>query len=259
MSVLSLQGVAVRYRGTLAVDAVELAVRPGRILALVGPSGCGKSSILRVFNRLDLLTPGAQVSGAARFGDLDLLAPGLDLLALRRRIGTIFQQPTPFPLSVTENLELPLREIGLAQGERRSRAAEALRAVGLWSEVEGRLGERADRLSGGQQQRLCLARALVLDPEVLLLDEPCSALDPYSTARVEELLLRLRGERTVVIITHDLAQARRLADDVAVFSMRAGVGTVVEQGLAADVFAGPRTPEAQAFLAGRHLTAVGVR
>jgi len=213
---LQLDGLCLDYGRQAVLDHIDLPIPACRITALVGPSGCGKSSLLSCINRLDELVPSARVAGRIRWGDTDLRDPGVDLVALRRRVGMIFQQPTPFPLSIRRNLDLPLREHGCrSRRERSARIERALRAVGLWDEVADRLEASATTLSGGQQQRLCLARALVLEPEVLLLDEPCSALDPLAAAVVEDLIASLRGFYTVVLVTHDLAQAARLADHVA--------------------------------------------
>jgi ABC-type phosphate transport system ATPase subunit len=175
----------------------------------VGPSGCGKTSLLNAINRLCDLIPGCTVTGRIAVGGRDVRAPDTRLTALRRRVGMVFQQPNPFPLSIADNLRFPLREHGVSnRSERERRTEEALRAVGLWEEVKGRLGQAAHALSGGQQQRLCIARTLVLGPEVLLFDEPCSALDPLSAGVIEALIAGLEGRYTILLVTHNLAQAR---------------------------------------------------
>ena len=231
---------------------VDLAIPEGRITVIVGPSGCGKSSLLMALNRLTDLVPGARVTGRLRYRGEDVLAPGSDVGALRTRVGMIFQRPTPFPVSIRKNLELPLTEHRrLSRAERETAVETALRTVGLWSEVADRLDEPARGLSGGQQQRLCLARALVLDPETILLDEPTSALDPIASGVVEDLVADFRGRYTVVLVTHDLAQARRLADEVAVFWTADGVGCLVERGPREEVFEHPRHPVTRAYLEGR--------
>ena len=246
------QDVTVSYGGHLALAPVSLRVQPHRVSALVGPSGCGKTSFLRCLNRLTDLVPSCTVGGTIRVGGEDIHAPGTDVLALRRRVGMVFQRPNPFPLSIRRNLELPLREHGL-----RDRAALAervetgLRDVGLWDEVRDRLDRPALSLSGGQQQRLCIARALVLRPEVLLMDEPCSALDPLSGGVVEDRIAALRERLTVVLVTHNLAQARRLADTLAVFWTADGVGQLIASGPATEVFEDPADPRAAAYLSGR--------
>ena len=244
-------GLAVSYRGRRAVSAVDLEAPACAITALVGPSGCGKTTVLQCLNRLIDLVPGAVVQGTVLLGTRDVRAPDVDVAALRTQVGMIFQRPNPFPLSIRRNLELPLREHGMHDRHEIEAASErALRAVGLWDEVKDWLGGSAQALSGGQQQRLCLARALVLKPDVLLLDEPCSALDPIAAGVVEDLIASLRGFYTVVMVTHDLAQARRLADRVAVFWADADGGRLVEQGPAAAVFADARKPIAAAYLRG---------
>ena len=251
VSLLSARDVAVSYAGRDAVRGVTLSIHRGCITAIMGPSGCGKSSFLATLNRMTDLVEGCHVRGGIDLQGQDIHAPEVDVIALRRRIGMIFQRPNPFPLSISENLCFPLRQHGL--GNRREcadRAEQALRQVGLWDEVADRLRAPALALSGGQQQRLCLARALALDPEVMLLDEPCSALDPVASGVVEDLIASLRGRYTIVIVTHNVAQARRIADDVAMFWTVDGVGALVEQGPAGDVFASPRSDVTTAFLRG---------
>lgn len=212
---LTTHGLSLAYGGLPVLDRIDLHLRACRITAIVGPSGCGKSSLLTCLNRLDEETPAARLSGRVRWGAHDLLDRTLDRIWLRRRIGMLFQRPTPFPLSIARNLDLPLREHGFgSRRERRARVERALHSVGLWSEVADRLHRPAHELSGGQQQRLCLARTLALEPEVILMDEPCSALDPLSARTIEELIASLRGFYTVVLVTHDLQQAWRLADEV---------------------------------------------
>jgi len=220
-----------RYGATRAFEDITLDVHSGCITALVGPSGCGKTSFLGCINRLTDLIPGAQVGGELHLADLDLLDPRLDVIALRRRVGMVFQKPNPFPLSIRRNLDLPLKEHGMRGRARRMDAIErALRDVGLWHEVRDRLDSPALALSGGQQQRLCIARALVLKPEILLMDEPCSALDPLAAGVVEDLIVGLRGQVTVLIVTHNLAQARRIADWAALFWKQDDAGRLIEHG-----------------------------
>lgn len=232
---------ALSYGATMAFHDLSMTIHRGCITAIVGPSGCGKTSFLMCLNRLTDMIPRCRVSGRLAFDDLDVLSPRLDVLALRRRIGMIFQKPNPFPLSIRKNLVLPLREHGLRDRGQQQRCLEAaLQGVGLWDEVKDRLDDSALLLSGGQQQRLCLARALILSPDVLLLDEPCSALDPLSSGVIEDFLLSLRQRYTIVIVTHNLSQARRLADYVAVFWSCDGVGRLVEYGPACQIFESPR-------------------
>jgi phosphate transport system ATP-binding protein len=248
---LDVAHLSVAYHGRPALRGVTIPIRSGRITAVVGPSGCGKSTFLASLNRMTDLVPGCTVEGRVRFDDLDIHAPGTDLIALRTRIGTIFQRPAPFPLSIGRNLTFALDHHGIGQRQAREGLAEtALRRVGLWDEVRDRLDVPAQKLSGGQQQRLCLARALVLDPEVLLMDEPCSALDPIASGVVEDLVASLRGQYTIVVVTHNLAQARRLADDVAVFWLQDGAGRLIEHGPAADTFAAPRHELTAAYIRG---------
>ena len=242
---------SVSYGGRPALRGVTLPVRAGVITAIVGPSGCGKSTFLASLNRMTDLMPGCAVSGRILLDGGDIRAPGTDVVALRRRVGMIFQRANPFPLSIRRNLTFPLAHHGRRDRAARDAAAEAaLRRVGLWAEVKDRLDEPALTLSGGQQQRLCLARALALDPDVLLMDEPCSALDPIASGVVEDLVASLRGRYTIVIVTHNLAQARRIADDVAVFWIRDGVGTLIEHGPTASAFEAPRHELTAAYVRG---------
>lgn len=248
---LRIEKLSVAYGAATVLDEVSLDIYQGCITALIGPSGCGKTSFLFALNRLTDLVPGAQVGGRIHFESMDVLDPRLDVLALRRRVGMIFQKPNPFPLSVRRNLELPLREHGVHRREVLDQKIEtALRDVGLWNEVCDRLDSPALALSGGQQQRLCIARALVLEPSVLLMDEPCSALDPISSGVVEELIQRLRGRYTVVIVTHNLAQARRIANYAAFFWMKDRVGKLIEFGRCQPLFETPANPLTAAYVSG---------
>lgn len=237
---LTIKNLTVRY-GQLSVLAdINMTIPRGCITALIGPSGCGKTTLLSTINRLSDLYPDCHVGGEIHLNDENLLTPTIDLLTLRRRIGMIFQRPNPFPLSIFRNLDLPLREHGVSsRHEREQRIEQALRDVGLWDEVGDRLNSPALRLSGGQQQRLCIARALVIKPEVLLMDEPCSALDPTSSAVVEALIQRLAGRYTVIIVTHNLAQARRIAHYTGFFWTRNNVGSLIEFAPSLDLFERP--------------------
>lgn len=248
---LRIRDLSVAYGNTTVLDEVSLDIYRGCITALIGPSGCGKTSLLSALNRLTDLIPAARLKGKVQFEDDDLLDPRLDVLTLRRRIGMIFQKPNPFPLSIRRNLELPLREHGFRHRDAIEHKIEtALRDVGLWEEVSDRLDTQALALSGGQQQRLCIARALVLRPSVLLMDEPCSALDPISSGVVEELIQRLRGRYTVVIVTHNLAQARRIANYAAFFWMKEHVGKLIEFGQCRPLFETPEHPLTAAYVSG---------
>lgn len=237
---IEIRQLAVSYHGKLALRDLSLDIASGCITAVVGPSGCGKSTLLACLNRLNDLVPGCRVDGSVRLDGLEVTGANTDVVALRRRVGMIFQKPSPFPLSIRDNLTFPLEFHGVrSRVEREHRTEVALRQVGLWQEVADRLTRPALELSGGQQQRLCLARALVLEPEVILLDEPCSALDPIASGVVEDLIASLRARFTVVIVTHNLSQARRVADDVALLWLIEGAGQLVEVGAAQQVFETP--------------------
>jgi len=245
------ESLEVRYGTLVAVRSVSLNVALGRITALVGPSGCGKSSFLAALNRMTDLIPGAETTGRVFIGDRDIRSRDWAPADLRRRIGMIFQRPNPFATSIRSNIHLALREHGIrARTERDAIMRRVLTDVGLWAEVKDRLKESALKLSGGQQQRLCIARALALEPDVLLMDEPCSALDPMAAGKVESLIKNLRGRFTIVIVTHNLAQARRVADEVAIFWVRNGAGQLIEQGPVEEIFTNPTDPDAAAYLAG---------
>lgn len=245
------QGVGVRYGRHEVLRDVSLNLPQGSITALMGPSGCGKTSFLNCLNRMTDLLPGCSVTGELRLDGRSILGRDVDLINLRRRVGMIFQRPNPFPFSIRRNLEFPLREAGIRNRHRIEDAIEgSLRTVGLWDHLKDRLDQSAVALSGGQQQRLCIARALLLEPEVLLMDEPCSALDPMSSATVEELIVSLRGRCTLVVVTHNLAQARRIADWCAVFWVKDGVGCIVESGPTEQIFAAPKSETTAAYING---------
>lgn len=249
---VAVKQLSIRYGTHPALHEVTWQVEPGQIAAVIGPSGCGKSSFLMSLNRLTDLVAHCEVAGQVRIGTLDIHAPQTDVIHLRRQVGMIFQRPNPFPTSIYHNLALPLREHGMRdKREIESIVEHTLRDVGLWDEVKDRLHRSALSLSGGQQQRLCLARALVLRPAVLLLDEPCSALDPISAGVVEELIERLKGRYTIVIVTHNLAQAQRLADQLALFWTTEQGGQLIEHGPAEPFFAAPQHELTAAYLAGR--------
>jgi phosphate transport system ATP-binding protein len=244
---MTLERLGVAYGAKQAVHDVSIEVRAGEVLALIGPSGCGKTTLLRTLNRLTELTPGAVRSGRLSLDGEDV--DTLEVTQLRRRVSMVFQQPNPFPMSVFDNVAYALRE----QASRRPRKADlrapvehALRRAGLWDEVGDNLDHPALRLSGGQQQRLCIARALAAMPEVLLLDEPCSALDPISTAVIEDLIVQLASELAVVIVTHNMQQAHRIADRVAFMYL----GELVELGTAEQIFGAPRQPRTRDYVSG---------
>ncbi|NJR70862.1 MAG: phosphate ABC transporter ATP-binding protein [Synechococcales cyanobacterium CRU_2_2] len=247
---LHTEKLTMQYARKVAFRDVTLSVPAGQITALIGPSGCGKTSFLNCLNRLTELTPNTQTTGTVLLDGQNIQA--MELIQLRRRVGMLFQKPNPFPLSIYRNLEFPLQEHGIGQRDRVAQIIEInLRRVGLWEEVKDRLKSPALALSGGQQQRLCLARTLALNPEVLLMDEPCSALDPISSEVVEALIDRLRGDYTVLVVTHNLAQARRIADRVALFWMEDTVGKLIESGSGQELFESPQHPLTQAYISGK--------
>lgn len=235
------------YQSHQALQDVSLDVRDSEVLALIGPSGCGKSTFLRCLNRMIEAIPGARWQGKVELDGEDILT--LEVEVLRRRVGMVFQAPNPFPRSIIANIAYGLELHGLAvnSGELEARVEDSLRKVGLWQEVADRLGDNALELSLGQQQRLCIARIIALEPEVILMDEPCSALDPLATARIEDLISEIAPYSPVVIVTHNLHQARRIAHRVAVFHL----GSLVESGRTAEVFIHPVDFRTQAFIEGR--------
>jgi phosphate transport system ATP-binding protein len=244
---MRLERVSVAYGDTPAVKDVSLAIHQGEVLALIGPSGCGKTTLLRTLNRLTETTAGATRGGRVLLDGADV--DSLELTALRRRVAMVFQQPNPFPMSIFDNVAYAIRIQNRRRPGRRELApqvADALRRAGLYDEVADDLDRPALRLSGGQQQRLCIARAIATRPEVLLMDEPCSALDPKSTATIEALIGQLRQDLAVVIVTHNLAQAHRVADKVAFMYL----GDLVEHGSADQVFAAPRALRTRDYVAG---------
>ncbi len=249
---ITTENVSVSYNGRTVLRDATIDAKPGSILGLVGPSGCGKSSFLAALNRLTEIIPGASVSGRIRFDGRDLSTVFPSSVDLRRHVGMIFQKPNPFAMSIRRNIELPLREHGIRDSRQLREITESvLRDVGLWDEVSDRLEQSALELSGGQQQRLCIARALALKPQVLLMDEPCSSLDPLSAERVEQLIDSMRGQYTILIVTHNLAQARRLSDQIAIFWIQDGVGRIVEQGDTEEVFNNSANPIVSSYLSGR--------
>ncbi|MDC8012181.1 phosphate ABC transporter ATP-binding protein PstB [Tahibacter soli] len=248
---LSARGVVVDYAGRRALDGVDLDVPRQRVTALVGPSGCGKSSLLRCFNRLNDEIADCRVAGEVRLFGEDAYADGVALPDLRRRVGMVFQKPNPFPLSVSDNVAFGLRLAGLrSRREIEQRVEAALRAAALWDEVRDRLGDSALALSAGQQQRLVIARAIAVEPDVLLMDEPASMLDPISTLRFEELVVALAERYTVLVVTHNMQQAARVADYTAF--MRGG--RVLEVDRTEAIFTNPRLRETEDYITGRSRT-----
>lgn len=245
------ENLTLQYGQKTAFTNVTLSINTGEIVALVGPSGCGKTSFLSCLNRMTDLIPHCRLKGRIRIGALEVLDKRINTIALRRRVGMIFQKPNPFPLSIWKNLELPLQEHGIRNREQTKAIIETtLRDVGLWEEVKDRLQTSALALSGGQQQRLCIARALALQPQVLLLDEPCSALDPISSGVVEDLILSLRNRYTLLVVTHNLAQAKRIADKAALFWVQDNVGQLIEIGAVEQIFNSPQHPLTAAYVTG---------
>lgn len=245
------------YRGRPAISKVNLTIEPKQVTALIGPSGCGKSTLLRCLNGLHLTIPGATVTGKVLLDDVNLYDRGTDFIILRRRVGMIFQQPNPFPtMSIRDNVTAGLR---LGPGAWRHRrhlddiTEHTLTQVGLWGEVKDRLHKPGASLSGGQQQRLCIARALAVQPEVLLMDEPCSALDPISTLAIEDLIAQLKATYTVVIVTHNMQQAARVSNTTAFFTVeQAGEpGRLIETGPTQKIFQNPDQKATEDYITGK--------
>lgn len=244
-------GLSIAYHGKRALKDVSLEIHKGCITALIGPSGCGKTSFLSSLNRLTDLTPGCTVNGNIQVNGHDIHSVATDVRALRQDVGMIFQRPNPFPLSIRNNLAMPLKEYGIRKpSEIDEKIEKALSDVGLWNEVRDKLDSSALRLSGGQQQRLCIARALTLNPSVLLMDEPCSALDPISSTVIEELIESLLPKYTVVIVTHNLAQAKRISQYSAFFWTHDNVGTVIESGQTEKIFDTPKHNLTASYISG---------
>jgi phosphate transport system ATP-binding protein len=252
--VFDVTGLTVSYGSNVAVRDVDLDVYRNLITAVIGPSGCGKSTFIRCLNRLNELVPGASIQGTIRYHGEDLYGPDADPVEVRRRIGMVFQKPNPFPKSIYDNVAFAPKVLGL-KGDLQGRVERALRDAALWDEVKDRLRRSALALSGGQQQRLCIARALAVEPDVILLDEPASALDPISTAAIEDLMHELKSDYTLVIVTHNMQQAARVADMTAFFSLEevAGerAGTLVEYDETAKIFTHPADPRTEGYVTGR--------
>jgi phosphate transport system ATP-binding protein len=244
------------YGPVQAVLPVNAVIESRSITAIIGPSGCGKSTVLRCINRMHETIDFAHVEGTIFLGDQDLYAPEVEPQAVRRQIGMVFQQPNPLKmLSIFDNVAVGLRLEGRPKAEIRERVETSLRAAALWDEVKDKLKESGLALSGGQQQRLCIARAIAMRPDVLLLDEPCSALDPISTYKIEELLVELKRQYTIVIVTHNMQQAARIADRTMVFtvdrSQKRPTGVLVEEGQTNQIFTSPRDPRTEEYISGR--------
>lgn len=245
---IEMRDLNVYYRNFHAIKNISMQIPEGKVTAFIGPSGCGKSTLLRSLNRMQDLYPGQRAEGTLRMGDLDLLSRDIDVTELRSRIGMVFQRPTPFPMSIYENVAYGVRlHEKLSKSEMDERVHWALKKAALWDDVKEKLQEPGTSLSGGQQQRLCIARGIAVKPEVLLLDEPCSALDPISTARIETLIEELKQDYTVVIVTHSMQQAARISDYTAFMYL----GELIEFGETRQIFTRPREKATEDYITGR--------
>ncbi|MFN8518258.1 MAG: phosphate ABC transporter ATP-binding protein PstB [Chloroflexota bacterium] len=250
-TVIRLEGVSLYYGSFRAVRDISYAFRTHAISALIGPSGCGKSTLLRGINRMNDLVPGARAEGRMLYHGEDLYGEGVDPVEVRRRIGMVFQKPNPFPKSIYDNVAFGPRVNGV-KGNMDDVVEQSLRRASLWDDVKDKLRQSGMALSGGQQQRLCIARAIATEPEVILMDEPCSALDPRSTLLIEELMLELRERYTIIIVTHNMQQAARASDETVFLTMgddRAGY--LVEAGATSDVFTNPTSKLTEDYVSGR--------
>ncbi len=253
--VFDVSNLNVYYAENRAVADVNLEVKEREITAFIGPSGCGKSTVLRCFNRMNDLIPIARVEGSVRYYGVDLYVPEVDPVAVRRRIGMVFQKPNPFPKSIFDNVAFGPR-VGGMKGNMEEIVEDSLRRAGLWDEVKDRLDESALGMSGGQQQRLCIARAIAVNPDVLLMDEPCSALDPIATGRIEELMKEIQNDYTIVIVTHNMQQAARVSDRTAFFTAEVDErgdrrGRLVEFDETSTIFSNPADERTEAYVTGR--------
>ncbi len=247
---MTARNVSVHYGPKLAIDDVSIDIEQDRVVAFIGPSGCGKSTFLRTLNRMNDTVASARVKGDIRLDGQDVYAPDMDVVQLRARVGMVFQKPNPFPKSIYENVAYGPRIHGLAASKADLDVVveRSLTRAGLWGEVKDRLSDSGTALSGGQQQRLCIARAIAVDPEVILMDEPCSALDPIATAKIEELIHELRGRYAIAIVTHNMQQAARVSQRTAFFHL----GTLVEYGATSDIFTNPRQERTKDYITGRY-------
>ena len=247
---MTARDVSVWYGQKKAIDDVSIDVDMENVTAFIGPSGCGKSTFLRTLNRMNDTVASARFEGKITLDGDDIYAPSMDVVQLRARVGMVFQKPNPFPKSIYENVAYGPRIHGLAatKADMDRIVEESLKRAGLWEEVKDRLTESGTALSGGQQQRLCIARAIAVDPEVILMDEPCSALDPIATAKIEELIHALRGRYAIVIVTHNMQQAARVSQRTAFFHL----GTLVEYGVTSDIFTNPKQERTKDYITGRY-------
>ncbi len=253
MPKMQTEGLSVYYGAFRAVADVTLPVRDQKITAIIGPSGCGKSTLIRSLNRMNDLVAGAHVEGKVMLDGEDIYAPGVDVVDIRRRVGMVFQRPNPFPKSIYDNVAFGVRLYGrIAQGELDDIVESSLQRSALWDEVKDKLRQSAMALSGGQQQRLCIARAIAVEPEVILMDEPCSALDPVATLKIEELMQELKRDYTIVIVTHNMQQAARVSDYTAMMMMRPDrAGEMIEFDKTQTIFTKPHDKRTEDYVSGR--------
>ena len=250
--IFHLEDVEVSYGDKTAVRDVTLDIAVNEITALIGPSGCGKSTLIRCLNRMNDLIPTARVEGKVLYHGQDLYGPDVDAVEVRKRIGMVFQKPNPFPKSIYDNIAFGPRVLGM-KGDMDEIVERALQHAAVWDEVKDRLKANAFGMSGGQQQRLCIARALAVEPDVILMDEPCSALDPISTGKIEDLMLQLREEFSIVIVTHNMQQAARVSDRTAFFTVdpEDRIGRLVEYDDTETIFTNPSDPRTEAYVTGK--------
>ncbi len=251
--IMEAQNLSVYYNDFKAVNQVNLKILRNKITAIIGPSGCGKSTLLRSFNRMNELVPGVRVEGKVLFEGMDLYAPEVDPVEVRYRIGMVFQKPNPFPKSIYENVAWAARIHGY-RGNMDELVERSLRQAALWDEVKDKLNQSGLSLSGGQQQRLCIARAIAIQPEVILMDEPASALDPIATLKIEELMYELKEHYTIIIVTHNMQQAARVSDYTAMMMLEEGkerTGTVIEFDETSNIFTNPKDKRTEDYVTGR--------
>ncbi len=247
-SLITTEDLCLWYGKTQALKRINISVPENSITALIGPSGCGKSTFLKTLNRMNDLVPGVKITGSVRYGNTDIFAPSMDVNLLRREIGMVFQKPNPFPMSIYDNVAYGPRTHGIRNKAKLDEIIErSLRGAAIWDEVKDRLKKNALGLSGGQQQRLCIARALAVEPKVLLMDEPTSALDPISTSKIEELAAQLKENYTIIIVTHNMQQAVRISDNTAFFLL----GELVEFGETEKLFSQPECQKTEDYITGR--------
>jgi phosphate transport system ATP-binding protein len=250
-TIVELRDLNVFYGGFHAVRDVNVTMQQNQITALIGPSGCGKSTVLRCLNRMNDLIPSARITGEVLYHGQDIYAPGIDPVEVRRRIGMVFQKPNPFPKSIYDNVAWGAKINGY-RGNMDELVEKSLRQAALWDEVKDKLRQSGLSLSGGQQQRLCIARAIAIAPDIILMDEPCSALDPIATLRIEDLMHELKENYTIIIVTHNMQQAARVSDKTAFFSVTEDrTGYLVEFGDTAEIFTSPKNPRTEDYITGR--------